>query len=129
MKIIVDTSVWIEYFNNHAGIAEELDRKLLACNIYIVGPIVTEILQGAKTNKDYQILEDSIDGLPFIETSLAEWKLVGEISFKLRRKGLTIPVTDCIIAAAAINHGASVMTYDRHFKQIPGVKLEKIPNR
>ncbi len=127
MKIIVDTSVWIEYLKNRPTLAENLDQQLLAGSIFTVGPVIAELLQGARTEKDYRILKNSIDGLPFIETTFEDWTLAGEISHKLRRKGFTLPITDCVIAAVAIHQNASVMTYDRHFANIPNLKLENIP--
>ena len=127
MKIIVDTSVWIEYLKNKPTLAEKLDRQLLAGDIFTVGPVVAELLQGVKTEKDYRMLKRSIDGLPFIETTFENWVLAGDISYKLRRKGITIPITDCVIAALAIHNNTSVMTYDRHFANIPNLKLENIP--
>jgi len=78
-----------------------------------INPVIAELLQGARTEKDYRALKNSIDGLPFIETTFEDWKLAGEISYKLRRKGVALPITDCVIAAVAIHQNASVMTYDR----------------
>jgi tRNA(fMet)-specific endonuclease VapC len=127
MKILVDTSVWIEYLKNRPAVANHLDRHLLAGNIFIVGPVIAELLQGARTEKDYHALNNSIDGLPFVETDLNDWTSAGNISFKLRRKGLTVPITDCLIAAVAIRLNAAVMTYDRHFEHIPDLTLEKTP--
>mgnify|MGYP001115685578 CR=1 FL=1 len=127
MKIIVDTSVWIEYLKNKLSLAEKMDRQLLAGDIFTVGPVIAELLQGAKTDKDYRMLKNSIDGLPFIETSFENWAWAGDISYKLRRRGIIIPITDCIVAAVAIHNNASVMTYDQHFTNIPNLKLENIP--
>lgn len=127
MKIIVDTSVWIEYLKNRPVLAEALDQHLLAGNIFTVGPVIAELLQGAKTEKDNRELKNSIEGLPFVEACLEDWKLAGGISFKLRRKGVTVPITDCVIAAVAIHRNASVMSYDRHFSHIPNLKLETVP--
>ena len=127
MKIIVDTSVWIEYLKNSSPVAENLDQQLLAGNIFTLGPVVAELLHGARTEKDYRFLKNSIDGLSYVETDIEDWIKAGSISFKLRRKGVTIPITDCLIAAVAIRQNASVMTYDRHFESIPDLKLENVP--
>jgi len=43
----------------------------------------------------------------------------GRISFSLRKKGVTIPTTDLIIASLAIENHCSVMTLDSHFNKIP----------
>jgi len=127
MKIIVDTSVWIEYLKNSPPIAENLDQLLLAGNIYTVGPVIAEILQGAKTEKDYRLLENNLGGLPLIETKVEDWIKAGKISYELRKRGITITLTDCLIAAVAIHQNASVMTYDRHFESIPDLKHINVP--
>jgi len=124
MKIIVDTSVWIEYLKNRPSVTEKLDQLLLAGTIVTVGPVIAEILQGAKTEKDYRLLEKNIGGLPLIETKVEDWIKAGKISYELRKRGITIPLTDCLIAAVAIHQNASVMTYDRHFENIPNLQLE-----
>ncbi len=123
MKTIVDTSVWIEYFRNQGALSASMDKELLAGNFYMAGPVISELLQGAKTEKDFHALKSSIDGVPFFNTSLADWKLAGELSFKLRKKGITIPITDCLIAAVALNNDAGVMTLDQHFKYFQGLRL------
>jgi tRNA(fMet)-specific endonuclease VapC len=126
MKIVVDTSIWIEYLKNQPEIADKIDKGLLSEIVYMVGPVISEILQGAKTESDFESLNNSIDGVPFIETDFADWRLAGELSFKLRRKGVTIPITDCLIAAISINNEAFIYSLDQHFKQIPEVKLTEM---
>jgi tRNA(fMet)-specific endonuclease VapC len=127
MKIIVDTSVWIEYLKNRPSVTGVLDHYLLTGKAFTVGPVIAELLQGAKTEQDYNALKNSIDGLPYLETNLDDWVLAGRVSFKLRKQGITIPITDCIIAALAINRDAAVMSLDQHFEFIPDLKLEPTP--
>jgi predicted nucleic acid-binding protein len=123
MRTIVDTSVWVQYFKSQTDIAEKIDQGLLSGTVYMVGPVVAELLQGARTEKDYNVLYNSIDGVPFIETSFSDWRLAGELFFRLREKGVTLPLTDCLIAAISINNDALVHTLDQHFRQIPGINL------
>ncbi|MGI6327385.1 MAG: PIN domain-containing protein [Dethiobacteria bacterium] len=52
MKIIVDTSIWIEYFKDKAEITAIIDKGLLAGSVYMAGPVVSELLQGVKTEKN-----------------------------------------------------------------------------
>ena len=60
--------------------------------------------------------------LPLLEASLTTWIEAGRISFALRKKGITIPTTDLIIASLALEHNCSLLTLDPHFQKIPGVK-------
>ena len=121
-KIIVDTSIWIEYFNNN-NIVNFIEERIMEDCLFMKGPIVTELLQGLKTEKEYEKLKNSIDAIPYLEITLENWKEAGNISNKLRRKGITIPLTDIIISAVAISNDAKVYSLDKHFEKIPGVKL------
>ncbi len=123
MKIVVDTSIWIEYLKNNFEIAPGLDKELLAGNIFMVGPVVSELLQGAKTENDYRALSSTIDGVPYINAEFADWQLAGKLSFRMKKKGVTIAITDCLIAAIAMNNGAAVYTLDQDFQSIPDVAL------
>lgn len=124
--IIVDSSVWIEYFKDITEVVSIIEKGIMKNKIFITGPIVAELLQGTKTEKEYNKLEECIDGIPLLKGGISCWKMAGKISFALRREGITIPLTDIFIAAVAINHDMQVYTHDEHFKQIPGVELYKI---
>ena len=124
-KIIVDTSIWIEYFNRKTNIVNFIEERIMEDCLFMTGPIVSELLQGVKTEQEYEKLKNSIDAIPYLETTLEDWKEAGNISNKLRRKGITIPLTDIIISSVAISNNAKVYSLDKHFKEIPGVKLYK----
>lgn len=121
--MIVDTSIWIEYFKDTSGIVEVMEKGLMDNNIYIVGPVVSELLQGVKTEKEYNELKNCIDAVPYIKGRLTDWKRAGKISFKLRRSGTTIPLTDIYIAALAVKNNFIIFTRDKHFKEIPEIDL------
>jgi len=125
MKIIVDTSIWIEYFKKKAEIVAFIDRELLLGTTYMVGPVVSELLQGVKTEQELDRLLGCIDVVPFLEASIADWRLAGLISFRLRKDGLAIPLTDLLIGAISINNRAYVYSLDHHFHFIPEVLMYK----
>lgn len=122
-KIIVDTSVWIEYFKNNPEVVKIIEDGLNNGIIYIAGPIISELLQGVKTKKEFDKLSQCIDTVPYLECNIDNWIKSGEISFQLRQKGITIPLTDIIISAVSINNDTKIFTMDKHFKLIPGVDL------
>lgn len=123
-KIMVDTSVWIEYFRGKLGHKEEmLERGLNQNLVFVTGPIVSELLQGVKSAKEYEMLGQCIDAIPYVNCEYGDWIKAGEMAFELRRKGITIPLSDIIIAAVAIRIGAKIYTRDQHFKKIADVKL------
>ena len=125
MKTIVDTSVWIEYFKNNPDVTPFVDQGLLAGTVFMVGPVLSELLQGVKSKKELEKLTDCIDAVPFMESRFEDWQLAGLLAYKLRKRGITIPLTDLFIAALSLNSGASLFTYDHHFDYIPEVVLRK----
>ncbi len=123
-KVIVDTSVWIQFFNiPESNEKKQVDALLTYDRVTIAGVIISELLQGAKSQEDFREISDKISILPYLKTSKDTWIKVGEISFKLRKQGITLPLTDIFIATLARENNYEVYTLDSHFKEIPRVKL------
>lgn len=88
-----------------------------------MGVVLAELLQGCRSSEDVDTILSNLTGLRFLETTFSTWKRVGELSVSLRRKSVTLPLSDLIIGALAVEHGYRVYTLDPHFKHIPGLKL------
>ena len=122
-KIIVDTSVWIEFFHNEKShVSVHLKNLLRSGQVALTGMVLAEILQGIRSPREARLVRRSLESLPFIEIDYKVWRQAGEISSALRRKGLTIPLSDIIIASVAITADHEVFTTDPHFEKIPGLK-------
>jgi len=122
-KVIVDTSIWIQYFKNNKKYVTFIEDNLNLDNILITGLIISELLHGVKNEKEYMLLLNSISAVPCAECIYQDWLKTGEILFRLKKRGKTIPLSDALIAAIALRYGASVFTLDSHFKLIPQIKL------
>ncbi len=116
-NVIIDTSAWIQFFRYGDDEVSQLVADLLGKDQAVVtGVVLTELLQGIKTDKELQRLTTLFSSLPFIETVREDWQNAGEILQALRRRGVTVPVTDAVIATVAHRRGLSVLTTDPHFK-------------
>ncbi len=124
--VVADTSVWIEYFRGgDEAVRAPLRGLIKAEQAVLVGVVLAELLQGCRTPKEADTILANLGGLRFLETTFSTWKRAGELSATLRRKGITVPLSDMIIAALAMEHNCEVYTLDPHFKQIPGLRLHK----
>lgn len=124
---LVDTSIWIEYFNKpDSKNGNRLQQMLAEGKVCGAGIILTELLQGAKIEKEFDIILNNYTALPLLEENINTWISAGKISFTLRRKGIVIPTTDLLIAALALESNCKVFTLDQHFMKIPGLSLVKI---
>lgn len=126
--VIADTSVWIEYFKGGDEPARAALRGLIrADQVALAGVVLAELLQGCRSPKEADTILSTLAGLRFLQDSFSTWKRSGELSVSLRRKGLTLPLSDLIIAALAIEHRCPVYSLDPHFEQIPGLTLYTAP--
>ncbi len=120
--VLVDSSVWIDFFSPQPGPAGDELRAMIAHAepVVLAGVIVTEILQGLTR-----------DAGP-IEKYLAQWELLepeglttyiraAEIYRLARSRGLTLSTVDVLIAALSLEYGADLFSLDHDF-----VRLAKI---
>jgi len=124
--VLIDTSVWIEFFRNREKNLVNAVRKLIKSNrAYICGVIFSELLQGIKNQRERLAVETALLGLSYVEMDRELWKEAGNISLELRKKGRIIPLTDIFATVLAIHHNLKVFTLDVHFQLIPEVSLFK----
>ena len=116
--ILVDSSVWIDYFNGQQTEASNYLDAALGQADFIIGDIVlTEVLQGFKHDKDFDTAKSlltSLDVHQLLDSSIAI-KSAENFRF-LRRKGLTVRKTvDVIIATYCIENQITLLQSDKDF--------------
>ena len=122
--VIADTSVWIPFFNRPDSPEKTaLDLLIDADEVALVGVVLAELLQGCRTPAERDALSDALLALPYYEVTQSTWLKTGDLSATLLRKGVTLPLSDLIIAAVAIEQDCRIYSLDAHFKKIPGLPL------
>lgn len=118
----MDTSCWIEYFNRPgtrtAAAVEDAVRDDRAA---LTGVVLAELSQGARTEDELSRLRTALGAVIWVASSPEVYEQAGRIGFELRRRGVTVPITDCVIAAAAESVGGRILTLDAHFAKIAEV--------
>ena len=122
-KILADTSVWIEFFKKESEIGDKLSSLLAEGSVTICGIVIFELLQGIKSDKEKSIILNAISELPYIEMNKALWEKSATLSSTLRKKGIVIPLSDILITAISLEYDLSIFTLDKHFENIPNIKL------
>jgi len=118
-EYFVDTSVWIPYFRNGGGDYGDLVDALLDENsVHISGIVMTELLTGARSPAELERLASALAGLKLVPSDRASFESAGRNGFALKRKGISVPLSDVIIATDCIDHGLVLIESDRHFAAI-----------
>lgn len=116
--ILVDSSVWIDYFSgNDSPESDFLDGVLGVSDVAIGDLILTEVLQGFRHDKDYKTAKRLLEELTIFELLGINMAVRSADNFrKLRKKGVTIRKTaDVIIASFCIENSLPLLFSDRDF--------------
>lgn len=116
--ILVDSSVWIDYFNGHqTSQTDWLDSSLGNTPIVIGSLILTEVLQGFQNDKDFKIARDLLLKIPFLSMGEQTLALESAINYRLlRRKGVTVRKTiDVVIGTFCVLNRLTLLHCDRDF--------------
>ncbi|MDT8387465.1 MAG: PIN domain nuclease [Thiogranum sp.] len=117
--ILVDSSVWIDYFSgNGSREADFLDETLGNRAVAIGDLILTEVLQGFRHDKDYKTARELLEELTIFDLLGKELAIKSAENFrKLRKKGVTTRKTaDVIIASFCIDHKLPLLFSDKDFR-------------
>lgn len=116
--IVVDSSVWIDYFRGaESPEVDILDKSLGYLEVAIGDLILTEVLQGFRHTQDYQTAKSLMLQLTILDMLGKEMALKSAENFRrLRKKGITIRKTaDVIIATYCIENHLPLLFTDKDF--------------
>ena len=122
--ILVDSSVWVDFFGrSFSGPSRgrggaELKRMIEESEPFaLTGIVVAEVLQGL--TRDAVVIERFLSQWDMLEPKgFDTYRSAAAICRAGRGKGITSSTIDALIAAIALEHGASVFTLDRDFVRI-----------
>jgi predicted nucleic acid-binding protein len=117
--ILVDSSVWVDFFSPSPGRAgAELRRMIQEADPFaLTGVVVAEVLQGL--TRDSGRIEQYLAQWEMLEPrGFATYREAAVIYRTARAKGIALTTIDTLIAAIALEHRASVFTLDQDFSRI-----------
>ena len=119
---LIDSSAWIEYLRPKGSkkIKERVREILQKEEAVCCGVVVVEILRGAKNEKDFRSLHESLTSLPQIPIDGAVIERAAQWGFLLDRRGKSVSTTDLLIAATAYKK-ACLLHAGRDFRIISSV--------
>ena len=118
-RVLIDTSVWIDYFQDTKSAGLELmDEIFTHGDVYVPKVVIAELIQGARSEKEISVIKEFVEAFKIVEEGKETWYKAGKLSYDLKKKGKTINLADCYIAVIAREHNCSILTLDKHFKEI-----------
>ena len=130
MLIIVDSSVWISFFNDGATPQVKRLSRLLDFereSIVVVPVIVFETLSGFRDDRSFLRGRDVMLDVPMLDADATTHAEAAALYRSLRKRGVTVrsPI-DCLIAQTCIEADARLLTEDRDFDAIAASSALKL---
>jgi len=118
-EYLVDTSVWISYFRDAGSEYGDLIDELVDDNrVHINGIVLAELLTGARSPAEIDRLTLALAGLKLVQSDWASFRSAGRNGYALKRKGISVPLSDVIIASDCMDHSLILIDADRHYGAI-----------
>jgi predicted nucleic acid-binding protein len=117
--ILVDSSVWIDYFRGAITAQTEILDRLLDQEPLAIGDLIlTEVLQGFDDERDFNRARRMLTSLTVVELGGQEVAVQAARNFRaLRKRGATVRKTiDSVIATRCIEDGYDLLHSDRDFE-------------
>lgn len=124
MKILLDTTAYVGFKRNEAETVEIILRaEPILISPVVLGELMFGFRNGTRCKENMNDLNnflehEAVELLPIGKTTSDRYS---RIAAQLKRQGTPIPTNDIWIAAQTMEHGAELITSDRHFERINGL--------
>jgi len=120
--VLADSSYYIQLLREACDPLRSLALAAATRDVAICGVIRCEVGRGIRHKKVLQRFHNAWDVMINVPTDNRIWEDAEAMLWQLDRSGMILPLPDLVIAACAKRIGAVVLTYDKHFQHIPGVR-------
>ena len=124
-KILLDTNCYARYLTgDEKGLAVIGRAETVYLSVIVIGELLVGFKGGTREQDNKRFLEAFASKLKveILEINIETSEVYAEAKNMLKRSGNPIPTNDLWIASQAIENGIVVVTYDKHFRMIPGLR-------
>jgi len=119
LSLLVDSSVWIDYFSGNTTPETDYLNAILGESVVFVGDLIlAEVLQGFRQESDFKLARDALLKFPIVEVLGRKIAIQSASNYRLlRSKGITVRKTiDSLIATYCIENDLELLHSDRDFE-------------
>lgn len=122
-RVLVDSSLWIDFLAGQDAARTVLTALQRDHSIVICGQILQEVLQGSRDPRAFAKLEREFAIWDREAEQPDDFLEAARTYARLRWKGVTVPPSDCLIAAVARRRDLALCATDPHFDEIPDLSV------
>lgn len=125
MILLADTNIIIDYWKPASReVYEVLNKVFVSNDVVIPGIVRAELLLGSRSEKNQKEMHENLAEFDTLDLERADWEALGDQLYNYRTHGVTIPISDAIMASIALTYGIPVWSNDKHFEMMKSVISE-----
>jgi tRNA(fMet)-specific endonuclease VapC len=125
-RVLLDTNAYTRLLAGDTLVLDEVaEAGRVYLSVFVMGELLAGFRGGEKLVQNRQMLRTFLakPTVEFLGASAETAEIFGQIKDGLRQAGTPLPINDVWIAAHTAETGAVLVTYDDHFRQVPGLRL------
>jgi len=124
--LLLDTNAYVRFLAGDGRVLDSLARAgRVHMSVFVLGELEAGFRAGGKEKENRQVLDRFLakPAVGVLESTRETAEYFGLVKAALKKAGRPIPLNDVWIAAHALETGSVLVTYDRHFAAVPGLRL------
>ena len=125
-KIVLDTNAYTRLLAGDENILDVVaSTETVFMSIFVLGELHAGFLGGNKERENRDVLDRFLlkPSVKILNATIETAEVFGSIKNSLTLAGTPLPINDVWIAAHGVETGSIIITYDTHFKRVPGLRL------
>ena len=125
-RILIDTNAYAAFMAGDEGVLEALATADTAyLSVIVLGELHAGFCGGTRARHNRAQLQQfqRKSTVRVLDVTAETAEIFGQIKTTLKQAGTPLPLNDVWLAAQAIDTGAVMVTYDLHFRRVPGLRL------
>ena len=124
---MLDTNAWAAFAAADGNVVRRVHAaESILMSSVVVGELLFGVYNGHRSRQNARVLADFLgeQDVEFLPVGYATADWFGRLAAQQRRAGKRMGLNDLWIAAHAFEHGAELLTFDRGFAAIEGLRVE-----
>ncbi len=125
-KILIDTNAYSRFLSRDENVLLALsEAEVVHMSLFVLGELYAGFKGGTREQENRKFLRRFLGKrtVRLLDANDETAEIFGMIKVSLKKAGTPLPINDIWIASHALQTGSVVVTYDAHFKKIPGIRL------
>jgi predicted nucleic acid-binding protein len=123
MKILVDSSCWIDFFRDGIARNPALENAIRRHQAMLCPVVWAELWSGVRGKREEATLKNLLECCGWLDIDDKTWSITAELRRAARQQGLNCPLADVLIAACARRHGVELLHSDKHLTALMKLKF------